>query len=357
VSGDRVGEEPLVNTTTDSNQMVRSVASLEGGGFVISWQSADQNSNGFDAYSKVFNMVDGSVTSSDEILINQSQGGDQTLPMVAGLSDGGYVSSWISADGDSKQIVLQRFDSAGGRIGVEVVVDQLASELEGYAFRSPEVSGLNDGGFVTVWTNADSDSSGVFFQRFDANGDAVGEITLINGDESSIQYNAHVTELNDGGFMTTWVNVSEDNSSMEVMGQKFDASGESVGDTFKVSDITQDSDVVKDLLDLDEPDVAVDLNDLQLDFDNVATDTMENNNENIAKLDTLDLKDMMTITTQAQDEIKMDLLDNMPSENSNQNVANDNVPQVSAELAPEMDTNHESQNITFDEHIVDVDQY
>jgi hypothetical protein len=71
----------------------------------------------------------------------------------------------------------------------------------------------------------------------------------------------------------------------------------------------------------------------------------------------LDLKDMMTITTQAQDEIKMDLLDNMPNENSNQNGANDSAPQISVESASEIDTNYESQNITLDEHIVDIDQF
>jgi len=107
----------------------------------------------------------------------------------------------------------------------------------------------------------------------------MGDRVLLNTDESSNQYNPHVTELHDGGFLTTWVNVSEDMSSMEVVGQRFDADGNRVGDIFEVSQITTDANEVENLLsthEVNQIDTSVDesiLADMEyLDFDGVAVE-------------------------------------------------------------------------------------
>jgi hypothetical protein len=357
--GERVGGETLVNTHTDSNQMIPAVDALEDGSYVITWQSANQKGEGFEAYSKIFNVAkDGSVTTSDEILVNQSVEGDQTLPMVAGLEDGGYVASWISADGDDNKIVMQRFDSEGNRVGAEVIVDQLV-ELDHFANVPPEVTGLDGGGYVVVWVNKDSDGSGVFFQRYDENGEAQGDKVLINTDESANQYNVHVTDLHDGGFMTTWVDVAADNSSMEVIGQKFDANGNAVDDAFTVSEITSDSAEVSRLLGLDDQSES---SEPTLDFDRVTAEIQGADGESItigqtARVDSLDIKDMLKIAADSQDEIKMDLLEDRV-ENAETKPAQDTQNAEAQTPNIEIDSGANTQDIINDlAKPLDIDQF
>ena len=349
-SGDRVGGEIVVNQNVEANQVMPSIDTLADGGFVVTWQSDGEN--GQEVYSRVFDI---NMNASNEIHINTSLDGDQTLPSISGLEDGSFVTTWISYDGDKASINLQRFDTEGNPIGDEKVVSEL-SDFDNYSNVTPEVAGLKDGGFVVVFADKDSDGSGVYYQRYDANGEEIGDRVLINQDEDANQYNPHITQLNDGGFLTTWVNVSEEQDSMEVVGQRFDANGDRVGEVFKVSEITTDSQVVHDLIDSHEvnTDISIDFEKIDyLDFDGIAQNQDSNNHslqyENISnEAREISLQDL--ISDLGENEVDMSGIEaTTPSQ-----IEQSQLHQIQPPSVPEL--NMEVENVDNSSHIIDIQQ-
>ena len=76
--------------------------------------------------------------------------------MSTGTSDAGQ-------DGDLWGVFGQRFDSSGSAIGSEFQVNTHTTSYQGY----PSVTSLTDGGFVVAWqsANQDGDGGGVLGQR------------------------------------------------------------------------------------------------------------------------------------------------------------------------------------------------
>jgi len=97
---------------------------------------------------------------------------------VAALADGGYVVVWESQgqDGDQNGIYAQRYDAAGDRVGGEVLVNATTVDDQD----NPAVTGLADGGYVVTWDSEgqEGDNNGVYAQRYDATGAAVGGLRV-----------------------------------------------------------------------------------------------------------------------------------------------------------------------------------
>ena len=74
------------------------------------------------------------------------------------LEDGGFVITWTSAkqDGSGEGIYAQRYDSAGGAVGEEFQVNSFTRDWQIFS----SVAGLNDGGFVITWSSRYQDGSG-----------------------------------------------------------------------------------------------------------------------------------------------------------------------------------------------------
>jgi hypothetical protein len=53
-TGNTVGSETRVSTTTADHQFYPSVAALSDGGYVVTWGSLSQDGLGYDVYSRVF---------------------------------------------------------------------------------------------------------------------------------------------------------------------------------------------------------------------------------------------------------------------------------------------------------------
>jgi len=62
------GDELLVNTFTDYHQDNVSIAALENGGFVVTWESQWQNSLSSDIFAQMFSYADGVFTAGDDII-------------------------------------------------------------------------------------------------------------------------------------------------------------------------------------------------------------------------------------------------------------------------------------------------
>jgi Ca2+-binding RTX toxin-like protein len=118
-----LGDEVRVNTTTASDQLYPSVAALADGGYVVSWMSYGQDGSDAGIYAQRYGA--GGAAVGDEVRVNSTTTNDQHEPAISGLSDGGYVVSWISygQDGSGWGIYAQRYGAGGAAVGDEVRVN------------------------------------------------------------------------------------------------------------------------------------------------------------------------------------------------------------------------------------------
>ncbi|MCB1449466.1 MAG: cadherin domain-containing protein, partial [Nitratireductor sp.] len=247
-SGSPDGSEFQVNTYVTSGQFYSAVAALADGGFLVTWTSFGQN-NSYDIFGMRYDAAGNEVTPpssllgtggalGNEFLINSAVTSSQESPSVTALADGGFVVTWASStgDGDGWGIFGQRFDASGEKTGAEFLVNTYVTNTQFYS----SVAALADGGFVVTWSSngQDGDNWGIFGQRFDASGTAIGFEIPVNNYTTGEQNFSSVTALADGGFVVTWSSYLQDMSGYGVYAQRFDASGAAVGSEFPLAQST-----------------------------------------------------------------------------------------------------------------------
>jgi VCBS repeat-containing protein len=234
-AGATVGGEFLINTTVADNQDDQVVTLLADGGFVVVWQSANQDGGGVGLYGQRFDAAGAQV--GGEFLINTTTAGNQSDPNITALTDGGFVVIWHAAqDGSGVGVYARHYDAAGAATGSEfrVNVTTASDQQDGH------VAALASGGFVAVWQSngQDGSSNGVYGRLYDATGAAIGGEFLVNTTTADSQINAWATGLPDGGFVVAWYSSNQDGSGTGVYAQKFDADGVAVGPEFLVNETT-----------------------------------------------------------------------------------------------------------------------
>jgi hypothetical protein len=239
--GAPIGSEIRANTTTDGAQDAPSVAGLEGGGFVVAWAdssvvSPDSNSIS-DITAQLF-ASDGTALSG-EFRVNTTTEAFQLAPDFAPLADGGFLATWtdgsLGASGDFGRVTGQIFGPGGQKEGGEIVLNTTTKSAQS----DPVVAGLSDGGFVAVWgdssnTGKDTSNGALRGQAFNPDGSREGSEFLVNTTTFDEQDNPAVTGLNDGRFVVTWDSPADD----AVFGQVFAGDGTKQGGEFVVADDT-----------------------------------------------------------------------------------------------------------------------
>ncbi|WP_196941948.1 beta strand repeat-containing protein [Pseudooceanicola algae] len=269
-NGATVGSEFLVNSLTSSSQLAPSSTGLETGGFVITWQTNDttQDGSGYAIKAQIFD-ADGSAVGS-EFLVNSTPDLSQVTPSITSLEGNGFVITWETLDpaqdGDGSALKAQIFDATGAMVGTEFIVNDATSSDQS----SASVTSLAGGRFVVTWKTDDvaQDGSGsaIKAQVFDADGGAVGDEVLVNLENSLLQSDPSVTGLEDGGFVITWETSdrTQDGSGYAVKAQIFDADGSA----YVKPAVTEDGKLksrIKDLLANDSDPEGADLSVVSVD--------------------------------------------------------------------------------------------
>ena len=225
-----------VNTYATDDQNNSAGAALSDGGFVITWESNNQDGNGYGIFGQRYDASGNAA--GGEFQINTTTSDQQNGPSVTALNDGGFVVTWESnnQDGNNYGVFGQRYDASGTVQGSEFQVNTTTNSVQ----TNSSVTALNDGGFVVTWesNNQDGDKHGIFGQRYDASGNAVGGEFQVNTTTSGEQLNSSVAALNDGGFVVTWESENQDGDKYGIIGQRYDASGNAVGGEFQVNTTT-----------------------------------------------------------------------------------------------------------------------
>ena len=241
-NGNAVGGEFRLNDGTALDQTYGSVAGLSNGGFAASWSHNNRGADLFDTVVRVFDSNGIAVTG--DIVVNQTTAGDQfqfglfTDP-IAALANGGFAVSWgesTGQDGDDWGIYPRIYDNDGIALTNEIQVNTETTGIQVYT----SLGALDDGGFVVTWSSfgQDGDGYGIYGQRFDADGPAVGGEFQANTYTCEDQLYAEVDGLADGGFVVTWQSWFQDGSGEGVFGQRYDVNGDTVGGEFQINETT-----------------------------------------------------------------------------------------------------------------------
>lgn len=236
-SGTAVGSVFQVNTYTQNDQKDPTVVMDGNGDFLVAWSSFGQVLAGHsDVYGQLYH-ADGT-TNGGEFLVNTDTSGSRFLPRAAMNSAGDFVVTWtsIAADGTTYSIGAQRFNAAGAKQGSEFQVNTTAT---GNQYNS-DVGIDDNGNFVVVWQSIgqDGDGSGVFGQRYAADGSKQGGEFQVNTYTTSNQSFPTVAMAPGGEFVVTWSSSGQDGDGFGVYGQQYTAAGAKDGGEFRINTTT-----------------------------------------------------------------------------------------------------------------------
>ena len=255
--GERIGAPLQVNTTARDIQRDASIAATEDGGFVVVWESRNQDDPGSSDFGVIGQRFAADGTKlGDEFIVNSvNTGSTQFDPEVAALPGGGFAVTFTDdlGDGSGDGIRARFYDAAGTPTGDDIQVNTETSSNQSepaIATIRPggDANDLAGGGVAVIWTSrasgtaGDGSSFGVFGQIYAADGTAIGTEFQVNTTTTRSQSDASVTGLSGGRFVVVWEdNNSTDGSGLGVFAQVYEGDGTAVGAEFQVNVEVQSS--------------------------------------------------------------------------------------------------------------------
>ncbi|HTO34071.1 MAG TPA: calcium-binding protein [Pararhizobium sp.] len=185
----------LINfETTAEATRAADLAVLSNGSLIVAYERDLTIGAGTD-YTQIWYSVRTSAGVLTQKLVASTDLGTAAKPVIATLSNGGFVIAWTDSDaGPGAPGAVARYFSAPGVAGVEVL-----RETSG-AGSAPTVTALADGGFVLGWSDGTAHS--LKGQRFNVSGQEVGTAFTLatTGNPSQMQFSL----LDDGRFVATF---------------------------------------------------------------------------------------------------------------------------------------------------------
>jgi Ca2+-binding RTX toxin-like protein len=237
-AGAAIGAEFHINTATDGFQMNSYVTALAGGGFVVTWEHAENS--GYDH-------VRGQVFAADatrigaEFIATDAKPGDKILPTAVGLAGGGFVVAWFEYGAEvadqfgnlSAGVRAQLFDAVGNKVGSAFSLNSIVQGTQMW----PTLAALPGGGFIAAWTDDGNVASGqpangnqgVWVQRFDSAGTKIGAAALVS-DPGGFAGSLVIEPVEGVGFVVAWRAGAGD-----LQGQLLDVDGHRIGTGFLVN--------------------------------------------------------------------------------------------------------------------------
>jgi TolB-like protein len=164
--GEPVGPEFIVNSRFTHDQFFPDAARLNDLGAIVVWHSMGQDNAGkgrLGVFGQRFNAAGEKIGA--EFRINTFETGDQHVPLVTAMPDGGFFVTWMTYGqvASGMDVMGQRFDAQGSPVGPEVLINVVTESYQ----RNPSPATLNDGSVVVAFLADDWDGSyfGIFRRR------------------------------------------------------------------------------------------------------------------------------------------------------------------------------------------------
>ena len=183
---EKIGDEFLVNTTTQYSQSRPVVKYFDDGRFIIVWESWNESEKGYNLFGKIYD-ADGNVI-KDEFMINTYTDNYQWFSDISIASDNTFDVVWCSweQDGYDGGIYLRSFDESYNPVGEEMLVN---SSTEFYQWL-PKIERFEDDRKVIVWSswNIDGSREGVYYKVLDKKNRVISLEKRINSYTDSYQW-------------------------------------------------------------------------------------------------------------------------------------------------------------------------
>jgi len=194
------------------------------------------------AMSAMLNVTDANAQATPigtEFLVNTTTAGSQAHNEIASDANGNFVIVWESEpqDGDLGGIYAQRYDATGAAVGSEFKVNTTTAGDQS----DPVVAIDNSGKFVIAWESTDASSKGIFAQRYNADGSANGTEFQVNTYTTNKQVSPDIAIDADGDFVITWQSYTQDGGDYGIYAQQYNAAGAAQGSEFRVNTTTAES--------------------------------------------------------------------------------------------------------------------
>lgn len=243
-TGGTSGIEFPINETTAGPQRRPSVAKDGVGAFVVCWDSEEST---YEVYCRRFSTA--AVADGGESRINTTTDGEEQLPVVARQTNGNYTVAWQSSDGSDGEgigVFMRQFDSSGVELTAQTQVNQAFAGHQ----NEPGIAMNGAGSFVLTWTSAgqDASSTAVVARRYTSAGVAVANEFVVNTTTAGAQTRSAAAMNTLGDFWIAW-QTPDDGDTLGVFGQRYDSTGAALGVEFVVNPTTAARQ--------EEPDVAI----------------------------------------------------------------------------------------------------
>ncbi len=169
------GPEQPVGSFTKGTQTGSHIAADAAGNYVVAWTSPNQDGNGLGVYARRYNAAGNPL--GNEFLVNQTTDLDQSSARVDMNASGRFAVVWRgNGVGDADGVFARIYNANGTPATDEFLVNHSTTGVQSDAW-----VGLDTAGNVVIaWSGQGvDDTSGVYARRFAANGQPLGEIDEI----------------------------------------------------------------------------------------------------------------------------------------------------------------------------------
>jgi len=195
----------LVNTFTDDGQRDPVIAMWPGGGFVVAWESASQDSGStWGIFAKVFDATGAPLTG--DLPVNTHVDGDQRDPFVA-ASGTGFVVVWqsLGQDGSDWGVYGRGFDLGGVATTAELQLHATTAAWQG----DPCVAADGIGRFVVVFEDGPSVQD-VLLREYRADGTPAADPLRVNAYTAGDQDDPELAMNAAGAAVVVWEGDDQD---------------------------------------------------------------------------------------------------------------------------------------------------
>jgi hypothetical protein len=225
-----LGGEFRVNTFTPELQQLGAVAMGADGHFVVTWHSFFEGTPELDIAAQRFDAS--GVPLGGEIRVTSTPF-PEFGPTVATDDGGNFVIAWNSLG--SGDVHARRYAASGAPLGAEFRVNSFTTGSQGY----PSAAMDADGDFVIAWegrSREDPSDGNIFAQRFNASGTAQGGELVVNALTTGGQSFATAAMDADGDFVIAWEHGSRVvGENADINARRFDRSGNPQSGDFLVN--------------------------------------------------------------------------------------------------------------------------
>ncbi|MCP4657364.1 MAG: hypothetical protein GY856_18285 [bacterium] len=160
-----------------------------------------------------------------------TRGGDHSFPAVASDAAGNFVVAWTHSEGSTVTILARCYDDEANPLGEEI---EVAADLQ--SDTSASVARDASGNFVVVWAAGEPSSSAVFARRYDPFGLPRGDAFRVSTNEWVIYHSALVAADAAGDFVVVWIALDEHQHG--IFARRYGSDGQVRGDQFRVNTLT-----------------------------------------------------------------------------------------------------------------------